>query len=372
MKKRLLCLCLVCLLCAGGCGNDTTHKKVLYSTTVSSSNSQASTSGTITVPTIPPVSEHTTISVTDSVPASTTQTTSHTTFTTQYLATQSITPTDQMSTTSNTTALSATAISGATSSTTSAPTTTTAHHNSTFSATVRNDKGQPVRDVTVSVWAGEDVLIGRAVTDSKGVARVIFSSAHTYHSYRVQLSNLPIGYEANTEYLFSTTTVNITLRKVATQNEADHSDAQYDIGKTMTDFVLTDTDGNAYRLSDLLKEKQLIILDFWFANCQPCKQEFPFFETVAKTYGDDVSLLAINPIDSLKAINTLRNQLNADPKTTVTFPMLQDTCNLFLGFEVTAYPTTVFIGSDGCILDIHVGTFPTEKALLATIAQYLQ
>ena len=222
--------------------------------------------------------------------------------------------------------------------------------------------------VTVSVWLSGDVVV-RGVTDKKGVARIPLEYPCSF--YRVTLSTLPTGYEADPEYRFSTNTVNIPIRKAATQNEADHSNAQYDVGKTMTNFSLTDTDGNTYRLSELLKEKKLVILDFWYTTCQPCKEEFPFFETAIQTYGDDIALLAVNPIDSLKAINALRNQLNANPATAITFPMLQDTCNLFLGFEVTNYPTTVFIDSNGCIIDIHVGTFPTENHLLATIAQYL-
>ena len=139
----------------------------------------------------------------------------------------------------------------------------------------------------------------------------------------------------------------------------------------MTNFTLTDTDGNTYRLSDLLKEKKLVILDFWFATCNPCKEEFPFFEAAVQTFSDDIALLAINPIDNLHTIKALRNQLNATSKTAITFPMLMDTCNLFLGFEVTNYPTTVFIDSTGRIMDIRIGTFPSKEAFLATIAQYL-
>ena len=367
MKKRILFLCIACLLLVGGCGEDTTPKATSNSTSASVSNSQMSASEIITAPTTPSASEHTTISTTSSVSTSaTTQTTSHNTISTPSSEVQHTTLTGQTSTTTNVTAPPSTT----TSTTTSTSTATTTRPNVIFTATVRNDKGQPVSGVTVSVWTSADVLIGHSVTGNNGVARITLENKLS--SYRVKLSNIPTEYEADAEYRFSTNTVNITLRKAAVQDEKDHSNAQYDIGKTMTDFALTDTDGNTHRLSDLLKNKRLIILDFWFANCQPCKKEFPFFETAVKNYGDDLALLAINPIDSVKTIYELRNQLNTNPMTAITFPMLQDTCKLFLGFEVYAYPTTVFVDSDGRILNIHVGSFPSEEAFLATIVQYLQ
>ncbi len=359
MKKRILCTCLVLMLTLCGCEKDIEKGKT-PSTTVSSTSAIAITSDHPThtfAPTLPLTSssERRDPSETTASSASITNTDADSTTATQ--------PTTPKSTTTMSSTVAATA-------THATPTATTTRPTYTFSATVRDERGRLVSGVAVSVWASADVQIGTAVTNNQGVARITLENKLS--TYRVKLSNLPQGYEADPEYRFSTTMVNITLRKSATQNEADHSNAQYDIGKTMTNFILTDTNGNTYRLADLLKEKKLIILDFWFANCQPCKEEFPFFEAATKAYGDDMALLAINPIDNLKTINALRNQFNANPNTAITFPMLQDTCNLFLGFEVTAYPTTIFVDSDGCILDIHVGTFPTKEAFLATVARYLQ
>lgn len=210
------------------------------------------------------------------------------------------------------------------------------------------------------------MLVGSGVTDSKGVARIPLGD-YPIRSYRVTLSNLPDGYEAKSEYHFSSPTVNINIRKKAVQNEKDHSEAQYAVGKTMTNFTLTDTEGQVYQLSELLKTKQLVILDFWFATCEPCKEEFPFFEEATQQYGDQIALLAINPIDTMETIQSLRRRL----LPTITFPMLQDTCNLYLGFDVTAFPTTVLIDADGHIVKIHRGAFASQAAFFATIEQYL-
>lgn len=247
---------------------------------------------------------------------------------------------------------------------TASTTSTSATNTVTFKATIReNIQNKPVSGVTVTVYANGGVSpIGSAVTDLNGIIRISISKGN---SYRVVLSTLPAGYEADTDYRFSTNTVNITIRKTAVQNELDHSEAQYEIGKTMTDFSLTDTEGNLYRLSDLLKEKKLVILNFWFTSCGPCKMEFPFFETITQAHGEDMALLAIDPFDSIASIVALRNELK------VTFPMMQDTCKLYLGFDVTAFPTTVFITPEGRIMDIHIGAYPNEAAFLAAIERYI-
>lgn len=328
-----LCLAMVLLLCS--CGEEppaanhttttTTGADITTSTTNNSVTDDATTTDTSTSATANDISRSETMSAT-------TTTTSR------------ITTTEQTSIHSTTS--------------------TTILNTVTFKATIRdNVHRQPVSGVTVTLYVnGNSAAVGSAVTDQNGMVHIPTQKGN---SYRVVLSALPDGYEANPDYRFSGNTVNITIRKSATQNESDHSEAQYDVGKTMTNFTLTDTDGNTYRLSDALKEKKLIILDFWFTTCEPCKREFPYFESAMQHYGDDVLLLAINPIDSLQAITDLRERMG------VTFPMMQDTCNLYRGFGVVSYPTTVFIDADGRILDIHIGTFPSEAAFFSAIDSYL-
>lgn len=260
---------------------------------------------------------------------------------------------------------------GSTTFTASTTSTSTTQSTTVFTATIRNDRQELVSGVTVSVWGDGDILIGQAITDRKGVARIPFTN-RSHRVFYVTLNNLPIGYKAEERYRFTTTEVNIIIRKAAVQNELDHSDAQYDVGLAMTDFSLTDTDGNRWQLSDLLKDKKLVILNFWFVNCEPCKSEFPFFEASVQRYQDEVALLAINPFDSVNSIRSLRNQFNKNPDTAITFPMLKDTCNLYLGFEVMAYPTTVFIDKTGNILAIHTGAYPSAEALLAEIEKHIK
>jgi thiol-disulfide isomerase/thioredoxin len=155
------------------------------------------------------------------------------------------------------------------------------------------------------------------------------------------------------------------LSTVSVISPTDHSQANYKVGSTMGDFTLTDTNGNSYNLSQLLKEKDLVILNFWFVNCGPCKAEFPYFEAINEKY-DNVQLLTMNHLDSEKDILALREQMG------VTFPMISENIGFQQGFGITAYPTTVFIAPNGKILKIKEGDFRNQAELETLIESLLK
>lgn len=233
----------------------------------------------------------------------------------------------------------------------------TASREVTYTITIRSDKGAAVEGVTVNIFTDDDTPAATGRTNSKGVAKMTLMSAD---SYRVILSNIPAGLKARESYTFRSTQVNINLTTVPMISPTDHSQANYKTGSTMGDFTLTDTDGNTFNLYQLLKEKDLVILNFWFVNCGPCKAEFPYFEAVYQKY-DNVQLLTMNHIDSEEDILALRQQLG------VTFPMIIENIGFQQGFGIQGYPTTVFIDPNGKILKIHLGEFKNLTQLESLI-----
>lgn len=232
----------------------------------------------------------------------------------------------------------------------------------TYKVTVRSDKGALVEGVTVSVYTTDTTPAAVSKTNSKGVATMTLMSAA---SYKIVLTDVPSDLSAKESYTFRSTTVNINLTTISQITPTDHSKANYKMGSIMGDFTLTDTDGNSYTLSELLKEKELVILNFWFVSCSPCKAEFPYFEAAYKKYEDDVQLLTIDHFDTEEQIKALRQQMG------VTFPMIKENIGFQQGFGITAYPTTVFIDSSGKILKIKVGEFKNQAELDAMIESFL-
>lgn len=232
-----------------------------------------------------------------------------------------------------------------------------------FSVTVRSDEGVTLRGITVTVTTAAGVS-GSAVTDQTGKATIALSAGSS--RYTLQLSNVPEGYQVQPSYSFTSDQVTINLKSLPVRSDPnDHSKARYEEGDQMMEFTITDVDGVTYQLSELMKENKLIILDFWYVSCNPCKQEFPHFEAVLEDYGDDVVLLAVDPFYSAEDIRQLRDEMG------LSFPVFQDPLGLTDGFRVTSYPTTVFIDSSGKIRRIHRGAFADEAALRKVIELYV-
>ena len=234
-----------------------------------------------------------------------------------------------------------------------------------LTVSVKNDKGISVKDVAVTIYEqSSSKLVADGKTNKSGVFTVI---ADKDVRYRVILSDLPTGYTAEESYIaYNTTRVNIRLKSIVMVNPDDHSNANYSVGSIMWDFTVVDTDGNTYNLSQLLKDKELIILDFGYVACGPCKSEFPYFEAAHKKYGDDVTILAMNHFDSETDIKELREELG------VTFPMVKENLGFLDAFDLSNYPTTVIINSNGKIISIHREPYDSEEDFLGIIESLLK
>ena len=219
-------------------------------------------------------------------------------------------------------------------------------------ATVRSDEGVAIPNITVTVKTATETVSG--VTDRNGKTAIALRAGSS--QYTVTLSNVPEEYQVQSSYLFGSAQVTINLKTLPVRT--DPSDK-------MMEFTVTDVDGNTYQLSQLLQENKLIILDFWYVSCNPCKNEFPYFEAALEAYGDDVVLLAIDPFYSAEDIRALRDELG------LSFPLCQDSLGLADGFRVTSYPTTVFIDSNGTIRKIHRKAFDSEASFLRAVAAYV-
>jgi len=231
-----------------------------------------------------------------------------------------------------------------------------------FAATIRSDESVPLFGVTVTV--STESFQDSAVTDQKGKVTIALPAGSS--KYTVVLSNVPEGYQAQASYSYSVAQVTINLKTLPVRSDpSDHSKARYAEGDKMMEFTITDVDGRTYKLSELLQENKLVILDFWYVSCNPCKKEFPYFEAALEAYGDDIVLLAVDPFYSAEDICQLRDEMG------LRFPVFQDPLGLSGGFRVESYPTTVFIDSTGTIRKIHRKAFSDEAAFLRAVAAYI-
>ena len=231
--------------------------------------------------------------------------------------------------------------------------------------TVKDNKNAPVPGVTVELYTTQDLPAGTCISDADGKLR--FTLWDHPGKYTLVLAQIPQGYKARqNRYEYGSDSGAIVLELVPVIHPEDHSRADYRVGDTMGDFTLTDVDGNVYSLSGLLETKKLVILNFWYCSCIPCKAEFPYFNSVYQRYGNDLELLALNHMDSEDQIRKLRDEMG------LCFPLLREQIGMKEGFGIRSYPMTVFIGENGRILRIQKDApFESEEALDALIRQLL-
>lgn len=229
---------------------------------------------------------------------------------------------------------------------------------------IKDSKNAPVDGVTVQLHI-EDILHSTAVSTG---GQVTFTLKNHTGSYKLVLTEIPEGYKPQREsYTYRSDTGAIVLALVPVVSAEDHSKAAYKVGSVMGDFTVTDIDGKTHTLFSLLQEKKLIILNFWYVTCAPCKAEFPYFNAVYQKYSDEIEILGLNHFDSESKIRQLQLEMG------LAFPLATEHLGMQQGFDIRSYPVTVFIGSNGRILKIQkdIG-FQSEVELETIVRQMLQ
>ena len=127
-------------------------------------------------------------------------------------------------------------------------------------------------------------------------------------------------------------------------------------GQTMPDFSVSLTDGTSVSLSEILEEKDLLVLNIFASWCGPCEREFPEMEEVYQANRDRMEILSLSgePDDTMEIIAAYKAGHH------LTFPMgLTGGALHFL--RISGFPTSIFIDRNGMIGMIKVGAF-TDKA----------
>lgn len=232
----------------------------------------------------------------------------------------------------------------------------------TYTIKVMSEGEKSLSDIKVYIYkdSKQENLVWAAETDEEG--NVSFE-AEQLDTYVAVLQEVPDGYQAEDVYQIKDEQTEIKLEG-SLVNDGDLTDITYELGDTIRDFELTAVDGNVYKLSELLKEKKAVVLNFWYINCAPCKMEFPYLQEAYTQYNDDIEVIAINPVDGTNDSITTFAQDNG-----LTFPMAVGEAEWETCMALTAYPTTVVIDRYGSIGMIHKGMV-TETEAFTKVFEY--
>lgn len=132
----------------------------------------------------------------------------------------------------------------------------------------------------------------------------------------------------------------------------------YQKGDKIEDFTVTTYDGQTVTLSELLKEKDMVLINIWATWCGPCRNEFPFMEEAYQQYQDDVAIVALScePTDTDDVLADFAADLG------LTFHIAQDTPDFSTKFAVFSIPTSIVVDRNGVICFIETGSMPDANS----------
>lgn len=212
-----------------------------------------------------------------------------------------------------------------------------------------------------------DNLLFAGKSDENGQFK--FTTAADPNGFGYRLEGLPTeGYEIKDMYSLTskdekTNQLYLCVDMVVKPLD-DMANTKFKLGSVIKDFTVKTPDGKEATISALLKEKDAVVLNFFYLACQPCKSEFPYLEEAYKKYSNDIAVIAMTPVDKDDAaIKSFADELG------LTFYVAQCDSQWEQMMNISAYPTTVVIDKWGMISFMHTGTV-TEAGVFESIFTY--
>lgn len=270
--------------------------------------------------------------------------------------------------------------------------------NSNYVVTVKSIGGMPMADLDVYIYEDSDKgdLKQAGKTNADGQASF---TLETKSNYVAVISGAPKGYKVEAYYPFNGSGCFITLQSSLIQGESI-TGTNFQVGDVMYDFEFTDhtmlvcagcgekndvdksqvvqmcsgceqpLEGASYyttTLSEVLAEKKLVMLNFWYSTCSWCIEEFPVINEVYEGGHDNYEILGLNPYPS----DTIAGVQESVDLLGLTFPVGKvDMMFNVERFGSSGYPTTVFIDRYGVICMIEPGAVTNKQTWISLINHF--
>jgi thiol-disulfide isomerase/thioredoxin len=137
------------------------------------------------------------------------------------------------------------------------------------------------------------------------------------------------------------------------------------IGKYAPPLRLTTIDGQKIDLAKLYGKKP-VYLKFWATWCVPCRLQMPHFETVERSMGRDIEVVAVNAgfNETKEVVDRYRQEMG------LTMPIAIDDGRAADAFHLRVTPQHIVIGRDGRILYVgHLADARLDQALARAVAE---
>lgn len=225
---------------------------------------------------------------------------------------------------------------------------------------VRNAGGYGFKNATVKLMDGDEVVATETTHDT-GYA--YFNEVEP-DNYNVVVEGYPNGYSAQEDahtIALAGTDVDFVITPNGLLEGTAPKGTQYKLGDVMYDFTATTVDGKEFTLSEILAEKELVVINFWATWCGPCKAEFPAMSNALLEYADLVDSIAVSTTDSKSSILSDSNKTYDKNKHAINFAASGegDLATLFNAGAVV--PQTFMVDRYGVVVFSHSGSMTETR-----------
>lgn len=237
-----------------------------------------------------------------------------------------------------------------------------------YAVTVRSEGGLLFKDQAVNVYHG-DMLVSSGTTNGEGVYTFFAAPGN----YTVTASGIPAGYTAEVLNLTADADSGELILRSKVQSGGLEDGKRYVMGDIIHDYTFTTPyklNGEIWQksVSEILKDKEMLLISNWGTQCSWCVTEMPAMQEIYEQYSDRIEIVAVSnyvPRDTDAVIN------NYYLSNGYTFPMMRDTNNLAVRFGVSGWPTTVVVDRYGAIARIEAGAITSVEAWERLIQKYI-
>ncbi len=130
-------------------------------------------------------------------------------------------------------------------------------------------------------------------------------------------------------------------------------------GERARDFEVVQFNGKTFRLSQEA-ESQVVVLNFWYPSCPPCREEMPAIEAAWQELKDEpVRILGLFVPQGFDSEQDARNFVD---EFGLTFDFATDRlARIAEAYDFSAFPKTYYIDMDGDIVATSLGILETEE-----------
>jgi peroxiredoxin len=125
------------------------------------------------------------------------------------------------------------------------------------------------------------------------------------------------------------------------------------------EFEVTGLNGETGSLASL--KGKVVVLNFWFIACSPCRIEIPGLNKLVEEYKDNEVVFLALANDEADALNSFLK------KTKFEYDVVPNAMDIAKQYNVSGFPTHVIIGKDGLVRQSLVGGSPSRHLDLVPI-----